>query len=59
MITEIVSGTINTETGHAEYIGLSTDSKPTTGVPTNSLFFELNTGDMYYYTGAAWAKVGG
>ena len=42
-----------------EFLGLSTDSKPTEGIPTNSIFFELNTGDMYYYTGAAWAKVGG
>lgn len=59
MITELFDKTTGTADGHKEFIGLSTDSKPTTGVPTNSLFFELNTGDMYYYTGAAWAKVGG
>lgn len=41
-----------------EFKGLSTDEKPTScGV--NSLFLELDTGDFYYYTGAAWAKVGG
>ena len=42
-----------------ELLGLSTDSKPTEGVPTNSIFFELNTGDMYYFNGTTWAKVGG
>lgn len=42
-----------------ELLGLSTDSKPTEGIPTNSIFFELNTGDMYYFNGTAWAKVGG
>ena len=42
-----------------EYTGLSTDTKPTTGVGVNSLFLELDTGDIYYYTGEAWAKVGG
>ena len=41
-----------------EYLGLSTDSKPT-DVPVNSIFLELNTGDVYYYTGTGWAKLGG
>ena len=38
---------------------LSTDTKPTTGVTTNDLLLELDTGDFYYFTGEAWAKVGG
>lgn len=42
--------------------GLSTDTKPTTvnGEPiaVNSIFFELNTGDFYYFDGENWAKVG-
>lgn len=46
-----------------DFIGLSTDEKPTNTedhpMETNSLFFELDTGDAYYYTGSAWAKVGG
>ena len=25
----------------------------------NSLFLELDTGDLYYYSAAAWSKVGG
>lgn len=40
-----------------EYKGLSTDTKPT-GCGTNSLFLELDTGDLYYFNGSAWAKVG-
>ncbi|MBR3238833.1 MAG: hypothetical protein IKF99_10385 [Oscillospiraceae bacterium] len=58
MITEIRSTTTSTEAGHKEFLGLSTDSKPT-GVPVNSVFFELNTGDMYYFNGSTWAKIGG
>lgn len=41
----------------AEISGLSTDTKPT-DVATNSLFFELNTGDFYYFDGTTWQKVG-
>ena len=42
-----------------DFIGLSSDSKPTENIEVNSLFFELDTGDAYYYTGESWAKVGG
>ena len=42
-----------------EYAGLSTDSKPIDGVGVNDLFLELDTGDVYYFDGSAWAKVGG
>lgn len=42
----------------AQIIGLSTDTKPT-DVPELSMFWELDSGDFYYFTGAAWAKVGG
>lgn len=40
-----------------EYKGLSTDSKPT-DCEANSLFLELDTGDLYYFTGVTWSKVG-
>ncbi len=43
----------------ADLLGLSTDTKPTDGISVNTLFLELDTGDYYYFTGAAWAKVGG
>lgn len=46
-----------------DFMGLSTDTKPMNSeqfpMDTNSLFLELDTGDVYYYTGSAWAKVGG
>lgn len=42
----------------AEYMGLSTDTKPT-NLGTNALFLELDTGDFYYFDGENWAKVGG
>lgn len=42
-----------------EYKGLSTDTKPTEGVPVNALFLELDTGAFYYYDGTAWSAVGG
>lgn len=42
-----------------EFKGTSRDTKPTENVGINSLFFELDTGDIYYYTGETWAKVGG
>ena len=40
------------------YQGLSTYSKPTEGVAINSFFLELDTGDIYYYDGSAWAEFG-
>ena len=42
-----------------DFMGLSTDTKPTENIEVNSLFLELDTGDIYYFTGSAWAKVGG
>lgn len=47
-----------TELFDVEYKGLSTDEKPT-DCAANSLFFELDTGDFYYFTGDTWMKVGG
>lgn len=38
--------------------GLSTDDKPTEGVGVNSLFWELDTNDNYYFDGEAWQEVG-
>lgn len=32
-----------------EYIGLSTDTKPEEGVTNGSSFYEMDTGDTYYY----------
>jgi hypothetical protein len=43
----------------ARYTGDSNDTKPTTGLNVNDLFLELDTGDMYYWDGSDWVKVGG
>lgn len=43
----------------ADLLGTSRDSKPTEGVAVNTLFYELDTKDEYYFTGETWAKVGG
>ena len=40
------------------YECLSTDSKPTENVAVNSILFELDTGDFYYFDGSDWQKVG-
>lgn len=48
-----------TEKFQYDIMGLSTDAKPTEKIGVNSLFLELDTGNIYYYTGSAWAKVGG
>ena len=56
-----ISHTSRFTTGKAdfEFKGLSTDTKPTFEVGANSLFFEVDTGEFYYFTGETWEKVGG
>lgn len=55
---EMVTNNDSRQGGEYEYKGLSTDAKPT-DCKVNSLFLELDTGDVYYFTGETWAKVGG
>ena len=43
----------------ANYMGLSTDTKPTEGIQTNTIFPELDTGDFFYFDGTNWQKIGG
>lgn len=40
------------------YAGLSTEDKPANGVPKNSLFCELDTKDIYYFSGESWGLLG-
>lgn len=54
-----VTNKLSHETNYMELEGLSTDDKPTEDVGVNSKFTELDTNDVYYYTGEAWAKIGG
>ena len=43
----------------ANYMGLSTDTKPTEDIQENTIFLELDTGDFYYFDGTNWQKIGG
>lgn len=45
---------------YVEAAGLSTDSKPLTGVVTGSLFLEVDTGDVYAFAegdSPSWNKI--
>lgn len=44
-----------------QVFGLSTDEKPSTGVLTGSVFFEIDTTDVYFYDedSGDWLKAGG
>ena len=61
MVRELVY-TKHTDTlAYVEYAGLSTDSKPTSGIVTGSTFFEVDTGDVYAFAegdAPAWYKIG-
>ena len=43
--------------GYCEFLGLSTDEKPT-NCGINSLFLELDTGKVYYFDGTTWKEIG-
>ena len=50
----------NSGTAEMELKGLSTDTKPTGefsgyNIGVNSIFIELDTGNVFYYNGSAWA----
>lgn len=40
-----------------QYCGLSLDDKPTDATE-NSLFLELDTNKLYYFTSSSWTEVG-
>lgn len=42
-----------------EFKGTSLDTKPTENVAENSLFYELDTGRFYYFTGSSWDEIPG
>lgn len=44
------------DTLYVELEGVSTDTKPTENIGVNSKFYELDTGDVYYFDGSAWNK---
>jgi hypothetical protein len=46
--------------GNEIYAGLSTDTKPTTGIPAGAMFIETNTGSIFVWNGSSWvASAGG
>lgn len=45
--------------GAQRYSGLSSDTKPTTGVKVGATFYETDTGRTAVYDGAAWDGAGG
>ena len=60
MIRAIVENQFTAEKKYVELFGLSTDSKPTTGIVTGSKFTEVDTGDEYLFDEAGdgtWTKV--
>jgi len=38
------------------FIGLSTDIKPTTGIPKGSSFTEIDTSKIYHFDGSSWVE---
>ena len=60
MIRIIYERIIEGNTKYIEAAGLSTDSKPTSGLATGSLFLEVNTGNLYAFeegASPAWDKI--
>lgn len=45
--------------GNSIYLGLTADTKPTTGVITGALFFNTQTGVISYYNGSVWTDTAG
>lgn len=45
--------------GNSLYLGLTADTKPTTGVITGALFFNTQTGVISYYNGTVWTDTAG
>jgi hypothetical protein len=59
MIRNTVENTFVDGKKYIEASGLSTDTKPTSGIITGSLFLEVNTGDVYAFDeeGGNWDQI--
>lgn len=55
----VVSSWKNARTSWKEYVGLSTDTKPTAGIPLASRFLETDSGTEYVWNGSAWVAIAG
>lgn len=59
MIRNLVENSFTGEKKYIEAAGLSTDSKPTSGIVTGSVFLEVDTGKVYLFdeVGSQWQEV--
>lgn len=60
MVRILVDQTYSSGKRYIEAAGLSTDSKPTAGVVTGSLFLEVDSGDVYAFAegdSPAWNQI--
>lgn len=60
MIRALVERAFTADKKYVELFGLSTDSKPTTGIVTGSVFVEVNTGKLFLFNedASAWVEQG-
>lgn len=60
MITTNKRVTYSADLELIEAYGLSTDTKPTSGVANGSMFVEMDTGKIYFFdgTGEDWVEFG-
>lgn len=49
---------VEVKNNYNQYVGLSTEDKPTGNIPMYSLFGELDTEDVYYFDGTSWVVMG-
>lgn len=54
-----ITNKLSHTTNYVELEGTNDDDKPTENIGVNSKFYELDTGDTYYFDGTTWSKVGG
>ncbi len=54
----MITNKLGRSSNYVELEGDSQDTKPTDGIGVNSKFYELDTGDTYYFDGSAWVKIG-
>ena len=55
----MITNRLARSTEYVELEGNSEDTKPTENIGVNSKFYELDTGDVYYFTGSDWEKIKG
>ena len=59
MIRALVERAFTADKKYVELFGLSTDSKPTTGIITGSTFVEVDTAKVYLFneSSSTWVEV--